>query len=231
MHWFLWNKKNSLNDFNLWISKLPKITRAPERHDTVEIPGRAGSLILLQGEDVYDSYLKECSVITVNTNPRIQEAMAWLRGSSELVFSNEPEMVYEARIVNDINFERLGNNLLQAKILFYCEPLKKAKNESVEKVTLTASGSIRNRGDVASKPLVSITATGNRTIVIGGMSMTFANLTGTVDVDCDAGIVTKNGALWTEQVTGEFWKIPKGTAAVTLPASTTVEITPRWRWV
>ena len=228
-HWFTWHNKNSLKDFDLWIGKLPKITRAPERYEEVKIPGRAGSLILLEGDDVYDSYEKECTVITRNTNPKLQEALEWLRGSGDVVFSNEIEKAYEARIIAPVEFARIGNSLLQAKIVFFCEPLKKSIAE--DQLTFTASGSIINRGDVASKPIVSITATGNRTITIGGTAMTLKNLSGTVDVDCDAGIITKNGALWTEEVTGDFWRIPKGQSAVTLPESTSITIQPRWRWV
>lgn len=229
MHWFVWNNKNSMADFGLWIGKLPRIIRAPERNQTVNIPGRAGSLILLEGDDVFDSYTKECTVITVNWNPKLQEILAWLRGSSDLFFSNESDKVYEARIVNEVQFERVGNNLLQARIQFLCEPLKKARKE--DSIALSASGSIRNIGNVASKPKVSITASGNKTITIGGMPMVFQSLSGTVVVDCDAGIITKNGEIWTNKVTGEFWRIPVGTVTVTLPASTSIVIEPRWRWV
>ena len=219
MHWFIWQGKNSLKDFNLWIGKLPKITRAPERYDTVQIPGRAGDMI------------RKVKLITRNTNPKLQAALGWLRGSSDLIFSNEAGYIYTARIVNEVDFDRIGNDLLQAEVQFYCDPLKKSANADRETVTLTASGSIYNRGDVASRPIVKITATGNKTITIGTMSMAFSNLSGTVVVDCDAGIITKNGAIWTESVTGDFWRIPTGTVSVTLPSSTTVEIQPNWRWV
>lgn len=229
MHWFVWKNQNSLSDYGLWIGKLPKITRAPERYDTIDVPGRAGSLIMLEDDDVYDSYERETTIITRNTNPRLQDVLSWLKGSSALVFSNEIGMEYTARIVNEVSFERIGNDLLQAKVKFYCEPLKRAQKE--QSFTFSESGTISNPGDVASRPIVSITASGDRTITIGGTSMTFSNISGTIDVDCDAGIVTKNGAIWTESVTGEFWKIPTGQSAVTLPASTSITIQPRWRWV
>lgn len=229
MHWFIWNNKNSLRDFGLWVGKLPDIKRAPERYDTVDIPGRAGQLILLEGEDVYDSYERKLTVITRNTNPKLQDALAWLRGTSDWIISNEPDKVYRARIVNEIDFIRLGNDLISGEVRFFCEPLKKATAE--KKITMTASGTIQNIGDVASKPIVKITATGDRTITIGGMSMSFSSLTGTVVVDCDAGIITKNGELWTESVTGDFWRIPKGSSSITIPSSTSIEIQPNWRWV
>ena len=63
MHWFVWKGKNSLSDYGLWISKRPRITRPNERHEEVIIPGRAGTLITLEGEDVYEGYQKECVVV------------------------------------------------------------------------------------------------------------------------------------------------------------------------
>lgn len=230
MHWFTWKGKSSLTDFDLWINKLPKITRAPERYDTVSIPGRAGDLILLEGEDVYDSYVRECTVITLNTNPTLQDVLNWLRGTGDLTFSNEPDRIYTARIVNEVSFSRIGNDLIQAKIQFYCEPFKRSR-KSEEKITMTASGTIGNPGNVASKPKVKITATGTKTIVIGGVSMTFNSITDPITVDCDARIVTCGNAIWTGTFSGDFWQIPVGQSNVTVPASTSIEITPNWRWV
>lgn len=228
MHWFTWKNKNSLKDYDLWIGKLPKIIRAAERHEEIQIPGRSGSLTIKEGDDVYDDTLRECVIITRNTNPKLSEINDWLSGKSDLAFSNEPEFVYTAQILGEVQFDRISNDLLQATLPFICEPFRRAKFE--ETLTFTASGQIFNRGNVASRPLVSITAEGNRTIAIDGQEMTLNALTGTVDVDCDAGIITQNGELWTGEVTGDFWRIPKGQSTITLPASTSVQIQPRWRW-
>lgn len=233
-HWFIWKDLNSLNDFGLLIGKMPAIVRAAERYDTVSIPGRPGSLILLEGEDVYDSYPKEVTVISRNDNPKLQQALSWLRGSGDVVFSNETDYAYEARIVNEVRFDRIGNDLLQAKIQFLVEPLKKARYGDTA-VTMTSSGTIYNPGDVASKPVVRIVGSGTKEITIGGTAMTFTSLNGTssspVVVDCDAGIVTKGGNLWTNKVTGDFWRIPVGSSAVLPASSVSLTIDPRWRWV
>lgn len=188
MHWFIWKGKNSLRDFGLWIGKLPDIKRAPERYDTVDIPGRAGQLILLEGEDVYDSYERKCTVITRNTNPKLQDVLAWLRGTSDWIVSNELNMVYRARIVNEIDFIRLGNDLISGEIRFFCEPFKKASHENT--ISLSATGSVYNPGDVAAKPLVKVVKTGAAKIAVGQTSMEFYHLPGEVVIDCDAALIT-----------------------------------------
>ena len=234
--WFIWNNKNSLSDFHLWINKLPKITRAKERYTTVDVPGRAGSLIMIEGEDVYDSYTREITVLTRNDNPYIQKALDWLRGEGTLVVCNEIDKSYSGRIVSEVQFDRLGNDLLQAKITFFVDPFKANRYPDKDAVTVTAaSASIFNPGDVKSKPVVKIVGSGSNTITIGGKSMTFSSLSGTsskpVVVDCDAHIITKDGGLWTNSVSGEFWKIPKGSSTITQTGSMTITIQPNWRWV
>ena len=120
----------------------------------------------------------------------------------------------------------------QATIPFSCNPLKGRLHENQDAVTLTADGTIRNPGDVASRPIVEITGSGTCTIAIGDQSMTFYSVSGTIKVDCEAQIITSGGSLWTGTFTGDVWKIPKGQSTVDInSAVTSVTITPRWRWV
>lgn len=232
--WFKW--KNSRSDaMGLWVSVLPPIIRPEERNQKIDIPGRAGSLIMLQGEDVYMSYVKECTVTCRRDIVNIQNIMNWLRGEGVVIFGNEPNKAYKAMILSAVRFERVDNNLMQAVIPFYVEPFKESIYPANETVQFTSDlFNIYNPGDVASKPKVTIARTGdavNLTMAIGSMSMYFPNLTGTIVVDCDAEIVTKNNAIYAGSFTGDFWRIPKGSVAITKDKSVTVTIEPRWRWV
>ena len=176
MHWFIWKGLNSFNDFGLWISSMPRPKRAAERGETIEIPGRSGSLILLEGDEVYDSYEKDIVVTTHNDNPKLQQMLSWLCGSSDLILSNESGFAYEGRILDEVAFERVDNSLVQATIRFFVEPLKKSRYGD-STITLTSSGDILNLGDRASRPIVSITASGTKTIKFGDQQMIFWNLT------------------------------------------------------
>lgn len=220
--WFTWNSKNSYNDFGLWINKLPPIVRAPERYEEITVPGRAGTLLLTEGEDVYDSYLKECIVMLPNDRS-IQPILAWLRGTGTVVFSNEAEFAYEARIAAEVSFERVDNSLLQATIPFFVKPYKK-RVRGDDAITITTSGTVVNPGDVASKPTV--TVTGGTSVTIAGNTMTFGG-SGTLTVDCENHIVLSGGSVFTDSVTGDFWTIPVGSSSVT--GNCTIQ--PNWRWV
>lgn len=231
MPWFVWKDKNSLADFGIWINKLPKRVRAEERHEEIEIPGRAGSLIMLEGDDVYSSYTAEMTIIARNTL-HIDMIVEWLRGSSDLILSTDMNKVRAARIVGEVAFERIGNDLMQAVVPFLFQPFKKNRYPLEDRLTIGgASATITNPGDVASKPSVAINGTGNNTITIAGKEMSFTNLSGVVVVDCDAQIITKNNQIWTNSVTGDFWEIPRGTSEITQTGNAVIQVYPGWRWL
>jgi len=229
--WFIWKNQNSDSN-GLWISKLPPITRAQERTQDITVPGRAGVLTMKQGEDVYDPVLRKCTV-TARNAMNLQPLLDWLRGEGELIFSNEIDMVYHARISAEVAFARISPDLCQAQIQFLCEPFKGHRHADKDKVTMTAAGTVHNPGDVASKPIVKVTgANSNCTVTIGTQAMTFNSLNETITVDCGAQLVLKaDGTLWGGTFEGAFWKIPKGESAVTIGNATQVEIQPEWRWV
>lgn len=228
--WFIWNGKNSLADFGIWINKLPPITRGKERTVTIQIPGRPGDLTITEGENVFDSIARKCTILARN-DMNLQPILQWLRGSGELTTSNEPDKVYFARIAAEVSFSRISNDLCQAQVIFDCQPFKGHLNPQMDAFTASNNQSIYNPGDVPSLPLCHITGTGaDCTATLGGKTMTFNSLSGTIDVDCDARIITQNGLLWDGTFSGEFWQIPTGSGNITISGGT-MEIEPRWRWL
>lgn len=189
MPWFIWKGKNSLSDYGLWINKLPKRVRAEERHEEIEIPGRAGTVLMLEGEDVYSTYSAEMVVIARN-DLNIHGIIDWLRGSSELVLSTELDKARQARIVGEVAFERVGNNLQQATIPFVFQPFRVSRKEETDRFSISSStADIFNPGDVSSKPTVKVVKTGSATISVGNTSMSFTHLPGEVVIDCDAELI------------------------------------------
>lgn len=230
MPWFIWKNQNSYAN-GLWINKLPPIVRAAERVKEITIPGREGVLTMLEGEDVYEPVVKKCVVIARN-NMDLQKILDWLRGSGEVMFSNEPDKKYFARIAAEVSFSRISNDMSQATVVFACQPFKARLRPEQDSVEITSSGTLYNPGDVASKPKVSVTGTGSDvTVTIAGNAMTFDDLDGTIVVDCDANIVTEDGSLWDGTYSGDFWRIPRGSVAVSQSGGSSVTIEPQWRWV
>ena len=229
--WFVWNGIDS-RDMRLWITALPPIIRAKERTQEIKIPGRAGSLTMTEGGHVYDSYLKNC-VVTVDRRTDLQPVLAWLCGEGRVIFSNEENRVYRARIAGEVAFDRISNTLAQATIPFFVQPLKEQYPKETTIVKTGEETTIENPGDTESRPLVTVDYEGSIEITIGDNVMTFTNLTAPIIVDCDAEIITEeDGTIWNGQYSGDFWRIPKGLSAITMSnGSCTLYITPEWRWV
>lgn len=232
--WFIWNSESSL-DHGLWISELPAPTRAEERTEEVEIPGRAGALLCREGDDVHRAYVKEC-LVTARADADYADILTWLSGTGTVIFSNEQDRVYEAQIAAEVTFIRISNSLKQAKIPFRVNPHKGQYPPETD-ITLTADGTIVNPGTVASRPLVTVTFTDSCTVAFGDTEMTFTAKTEegetpseeTIYVDCDAQIITDSGGIWEGSSTGDFWRIEPGECEVDL-TNAEIIITPRWRW-
>jgi phage-related protein len=239
MPWFIWKGKNSIGDFGLWVTKLPKKARSEERHEEIEIPGRAGSIIMLEGEDIYSSYEDEM-VVTARNSLQMDKIVDWLRGSGELTLWNDPDKARPARIVNEVGFERIGNNLMQATIPFLFQPFRVSrfpeKNDRITILSTIEDAYFFNPGDVQSFPVFRLTKTengsGTNTISVNGHAMTFTGVTGTIVVDCDAHVITKNGEIWDGGTfTGDFWRMPLGECVVHQTGDMNIVIDPNWRWL
>lgn len=228
--WFMWNNIDS-RDMGLWVSALPPIVRAKERTDEIKVPGKAGSLTMLEGQNVHDSYLKNC-VVTVPRTADFAALLAWLSGEGKVIFSNEENRVYNARIAGEVSFDRISNTLAQATIPFFVHP-HKAAYPAPGAVTISGTeGTIYNPGDIASLPIIKVDCTGSVEITIGDYIMAFSGLTEPIIVDCAAEIITtEDGEIWTGNYSGEYWHLEKGVNNITMSASCTLTITPEWRWL
>ena len=212
--WFIWQDVDS-RTMGVWVSELPAPTRASERVQEVEIPGRAGTLTLREGENVHEGYVKEC-VITVPWNADYPALLDWLRGDGKVVFSNEPDRCYWAHMAAEVKFDKISNSLKQATLAFYVHP-HKGQVPPESDIELTASGSVYNPGNVASKPIFSLTFTTACTLTVGTNTMVLSHDSATeetVTVDCDAELVTDSNGLWGGKVVGDFPRLAVGSNTV-----------------
>jgi predicted phage tail component-like protein len=120
----------------LLICELPPISKPAMRTRQTAIDGRDGAVIEELG---YSSYNKSI-VVGLYGQYDINKIIKYFSGEGELVFSNEPDKVYKATIVDKIDFERLVR-YRKAKVTFLVQPFKYKKDEPMtETETATASG-------------------------------------------------------------------------------------------
>lgn len=237
--WFSF--KGIRNDaVNLDVRMLAPPTRPhPARKGNLtDVPGRDGKLF--QDENAYDRILVSLPCATTD-NSNIDAINAWLTGEGDLIFGDEPNRAYHARITKEFSRSNRAPRLRGQSFTptFDCEPYRYSAIPAADIDTYDSGDQIINPGTVASAPLIQVLGNGNGTLMIGGNTLIFDNLSSSITVDCDAKIAYTGGSsasnpmvLATQKVTGEWPMIEPGTNYVAFTGGiTSVVITPRWRWI
>ena len=136
MNSLIWRGVSSTTISGLLISELPPISKPRMRVKETIIDGRDGSTIEELGYEPYDKPV----VIGLHGNFDINKVIKYFTGEGEVVFSNEPDKVYTAKIVEYIDYNRLAK-YRQATIIFRTQPYKHKLNEVYKAApTSTAEG-------------------------------------------------------------------------------------------
>jgi predicted phage tail component-like protein len=136
MNTIIWKGVPSTTIDGLLICELPTITKPPMRVSETTIDGRDGSVIEELGYSSYDKTI----TIGLHGNFDINKIIKYFTGEGEIVFSNEPDKVYIAKIIGQIDYNRLLR-FRQAVVPFRVQPFKHKYLEVYkEPQTITAEG-------------------------------------------------------------------------------------------
>ena len=227
--WFEWNGVKC-TDYGIHVSEHPPITIPNERATFTAVPGRAGTLTTLEGDDVYDDMILSATCF-IDDPAKIPAIAAWLRGSGTVTFANRTGGFYYARITNQISFEKIlrGNPHRSFAVNFRCQPF--FNHTPNTPVTFTQPGVFfASQGDVFSEPLIEVTLTGDAEITIGGYLFELTGLTGKVTLDCEHQEAHQDFKPVTDHMTGDFPRLlPMGSFINWTGSVSEIKITPNWR--
>ena len=145
--WFSWTGVKC-TEYGIHVLEQPPITIPAERATFTNVPGRPGSLTMLEGDDVYDDMILTAQCM-ISDPSNIHAIASYLKESGKVAFANRPGGFYFARIVNQIPFEKIlrGNPHRSFAVNFRCQPFW--YQENVPEITVTTSGAfITNPGSV-----------------------------------------------------------------------------------
>lgn len=229
MNKIIWKDIDSTTIKGLIISELPPITKPKMRVQETSVDGVDGSIIEELGYESYDKSMR----IGLSYNYDIDEVIKYFSGEGNIIFSNEPNKYYKARILNQIDYERLLR-FKEATITFRVQPFKYQLAE--KPVTLTESGgSVINNGLEKSKPKMTITGSGTIEIIVNDetlLSYTFPEDETEVVIDSEKqdaylGFVLKN-----RNMSGEFPILETGENIISWDGSvTSIVVEPNSRWL
>ncbi len=229
--YFIWNGVDC-RQYGIHVSELPPITIPLERSTQTNVPGRPGSLTQLEGEDVYDDMILTATCF-ISDPAQIQAIAAWLKGSGTVTFANRTGGYYKARIANQIPFEKVlrGNPHCTFAVNFRCYPF--FYGDADDDITITTSGTtITNPGSVYSEPKITLTGSGDITLMVGTTIVELTDISGSIVIDSALQEAYIGNALMNDHMSGDFPVLKPGQNAVSWSGTVTrVVVKPNWRYL
>lgn len=224
-------------DMGIYLRAMPTRTIPGRNYKRQKVSGRDGTV--RQGDGAYnDVTVKiECDV---HDETRLPEILAWLSGDGQLIFSDEPNLAYEASIEKEFTRSSVIPRFTAQRftVTWTCEPFR-AIVPPPSPIVITRNGeTFINPGTIYSLPAVKIAGSGNFMVTIGMETMFFTDITDGVIVDSALmEAFTYDGALTcNDNVSGQPFRIRPGLNAVSWALEdgayiSSIEITPRWRCI
>jgi predicted phage tail component-like protein len=223
----------------LLIQSLPPISKPKIRTEVEEIDGRDGDIVTTLGYSAYDKPIS----IGLYGEYNVDDIIDYFSQSGKIVFSNEPDKYYIFSQYDQIDFERLIR-FKTATVNIHVQPFKYSDSETVKNYsysegTTTASISIRNDGNIYSKPTLTITGRGDIIVYLNDAQILTLDLDEASDetIIIDASKMnaySTTGAYLNRRVTGDYanLRFKRGTNNLRIDgAITSVSINNYSRWL
>lgn len=234
--WFEFKGVNS-RDMGILLRKMPTRFMPGRNFNREKVAGRNGSLTY--GDGTYNdvSVRIECDA---RDETKFLQIAAWLTGSGDLRFSDEPNMTYDASIEKEYSRTSITPRLSGQRftVNWTCHPFKR-QYPAADAIEITASGwVIANDGTAPAQPKIRITGSGDFSLSIGGQTMWFTGIEDGIVLDCELmdAFSLDEAALLNNKVSGEMFEIQPGANIVSwaLDSGASVDsviIEPRWRYI
>jgi predicted phage tail component-like protein len=223
----------------LLIQSLPPVSKPKIRTEVEEIDGRDGDIVTTLGYSAYDKPIS----IGLYGEYNVDDIIDYFSQSGKIVFSNEPDKYYIFSQYDQIDFERLIR-FKTATVNIHVQPFKYSDSETVKNYsysegTTTASISIRNDGNIYSKPTLTITGRGDISVYLNDAQILTLDLdeasAETIIIDASKmNAYSTSGAYLNRRVTGVYdnLRLKRGTNNLKIDgAITSVAINNYSRWL
>lgn len=217
----------------LLIQNLPPISKPKQRVEIEEIDGRDGDIITYLGYGAYDKEFK----IGLYGSYDVDEIIAFFNSQGTVIFSNEEDKYYNYQIIDQIDFDKLLR-YKEATVKMHVQPFKYSAedNQKVFNTSGTTSVSIRNSGNIYSRPVITITGTGTINLFLNGNQLFIINMGTYTSITIDTNNMNAyNGStLLNRNIIGSYdnFKLNVGNNTISWSgAITQIEIDNYSRWI
>ena len=203
MSYILLNNKRNTEIKGLIVCSLPPISKPQKKVTIEEIDGVDGDIITELGYKAYDKEFE----IGLTYNYDIDEIINYFDSEGLVTFSNESEKYYRYKIVEQIDFERLLR-FKTATVKMHIQPFKYSILETNKSFDITTQTEIeiRNKGNIYSKPVLTIYGEGDIALSLNGNQIFNVNLAdeGYITIDTEKMEAYKDTILKNRIVTGNY---------------------------
>lgn len=228
-----WFKYNGVKctEYGIHVSDQPAVTIPSERVSFTDVPGRSGSLSVLEGDEVY-SDMTLTATCFVSDISRLDEIAAWLRGGGTVTFANRQGGFYYGRVVNQIPFDIVmrGRQNRTFAVNFRVKPFFYLDGGDSEVTLTTSTQFITNPGCIYSEPVITVYGTGDITLMVGTQIVELSDITDSITLDTPAMEAYNGATSMNGHVSSEYPILEAGANAISWSGSVTkVVIQPNWR--
>jgi len=232
------NGVSSKNINGLLIQSLPPISKPKVRTSIEEIDGRDGDIVTTLGYAAYDKPI----TIGLKGDYNVDDVIEYFNTSGKVTFSNELDKFYNFAIYDTIDFNKLIR-FKTANIKLHVQPFKYSIDEppitwnNTREQTI-ANISIRNTGNIYSRPKLTIVGSNTITVYLGNTQIFSIDLSAageTIIIDAAGMNATDpEGNYLNRQVTGDYnnFKLAPGVNNLRVTGTmTSVTIDTYSRWI
>lgn len=233
--WFRFKGIDS-RDMGIWLKQMP-VRYLPGRNITRKhAAGVDGTYAYGDGTYNDAKVQMECDL---RDETKMAEVAAWLTGSGELVFSDEPNLAYDASIDREFSRASITPKLTGQRftVMWICHPFRRMIPEAAP-IVMTAPGEIRNPGTIYSQPKITVIGRGDFSLTINMQTMFFTGIEGGIVLDCKLmdAFDTAEAIMINDRVYGEFFRLQPGVNYLSWileegAAIQSITIEPRWRCI
>lgn len=202
----------------------PSISMPTKRTRSYIIPGRSGTLKRWDGD--YDDVDKKAKFALITGD--VQAAKTFLANALTVRFGNEPDYIYECKVVKEFQMKQNKAGDYEIDVVFVCNPLKRLITETTYNTTTFV---LKNNSNVDAYPRFALTASADFSLTVGADTWLIQAPTGTLIIDGLLMLVYDGGGnAWAKLSDYELPKIPVGATVTITTTATTIVVNPQWRW-
>lgn len=158
----------------LLIQSLPPVTKPQMRVKQEYIDGMDGDVITKLGYSAYNKTF----VVGLSYGYDVDEVIRYLNQDGTIIFGDEPEKYYRFQTISQIDYQRVIRFKV-AQVTIHVQPFKYSAVEHAkvfDSLTGVTSIKLRNNGNIYSKPVYTLTGTGEVKLSLNGQEVFTADL-------------------------------------------------------